>query len=128
MTDTFHSLQPIYLQLADRINRKILRGELKPGDKLPSVREMGLEVNVNPNTVQRTYRELEETGIIETRRGQGSFVTENQGILNDMRERLKEEEISRFVQGMHAMGYADDEIEDGLQRFLENRKGDNRDD
>ncbi|WP_391559219.1 GntR family transcriptional regulator [Robertmurraya sp.] len=72
----FHSSHPIYLQLADRINGQILRGEMKPGDKLPSVRERAIQVRVNPNMVQRTYRELEGMGTVETRRGQGTFVTE----------------------------------------------------
>ncbi|PAM96697.1 GntR family transcriptional regulator, partial [Flavobacterium sp. IR1] len=76
MTDTFHASKPIYIQLAERIQRQILRGELAPGDKLPSVREMGIQSSVNPNTVQRTYRELEGMNIVETKRGQGSFVTE----------------------------------------------------
>ncbi len=124
MTDIFQSTQPIYSQLADRINRKILRGELKPGDKLPSVRDLALQVNVNPNTVQRTYRELEGMEIVESKRGQGTFVTENQEILNTMRERLKQDEISQFVKGMHEMGYTDEEIEAGLQHFLHNQKGD----
>ncbi|MDQ0252673.1 GntR family transcriptional regulator [Evansella vedderi] len=124
MTDTFQSSSPIYSQLADRINRKILRGELQPGDKLPSVREMAIQSNVNPNTVQRTYRELEGMNIVETKRGQGTFVTENQEILTEMRERLKEEEISQFVKGMYDMGYADEEIEVGLNKFLQEKKGD----
>ncbi len=123
MTDEhFHSSQPIYSQLADRINRQILRGELKSGDKLPSVREMGMRVNVNPNTVQRTYRELEGMKIVETKRGQGTFVTENQEILREMREQLKQKEISHFVKGMHEMGYSDKEIEAGLQSFLQDGK------
>ncbi|WP_332694483.1 GntR family transcriptional regulator [Halalkalibacter lacteus] len=123
MTNTFHSSQPIYSQLADRINKQILRGELKPGDKLPSVREMGIKASVNPNTVQRTYRELEGMNIVDTKRGQGTFVTEDQGILHEMRERLKQEEISKFVKGMHAMGYSDAEIQAGLQAFLQNNFG-----
>lgn len=123
MTDTFHSSQPIYSQLADRMNKQILRGELKPGDKLPSVREMGIKVNVNPNTVQRTYRELEGMKIVETRRGQGTFVTEDQSILTTMRERLKQEEIAQFVRSMEGLGYSDNEIEAGLKGFLQNRDG-----
>lgn len=123
MKDTFHSAQPIYYQLAERIHRQILRGELKPGDKLPSVREMGIQSNVNPNTVQRTYRELEGMKIVYTKRGQGTFVTEDQDILNQMRERLKQKEISQFVHGMHEMGYTDEEIESGLKAFLRRRKG-----
>lgn len=124
MTDTFHSSRPIYSQIADRINRQILRGELKPGDKLPSVREMGIQSNVNPNTVQRTYRELEGMNIVETRRGQGTFVTETETTLTEMRERLKQKEISQFVESMHEMGYTNDEIEAGLQIFLREDKGD----
>ncbi|WP_134702993.1 GntR family transcriptional regulator [Ammoniphilus sp. YIM 78166] len=120
----FHSSHPIYLQLAERINEQILRGERKPGDKLPSVREMAIQVKVNQNTVQRTYRELEGIGTVETRRGQGTFVTENTGILNQMRERLKQEKISQFVQGMQAMGFSNQEIENGLQIFLRHNEGD----
>lgn len=55
--------KPIYLQLADRINRQIVSYELKTGEKLPSVREMAIKYSVNPNTIQRTYSELEREGI-----------------------------------------------------------------
>ena len=120
----FHSSSPIYSQLAERIKKEILSGKLKPGVKLPSVREMGIQVNVNPNTVQRTYHELEGMKIVETKRGQGTFVTENQSALTHMREQLKQEEISEFVRGMHALGYTDTGIEAGLQFFLTNNKGD----
>ncbi|GAE27934.1 transcriptional regulator [Halalkalibacter wakoensis JCM 9140] len=122
MTDMFQSSQPIYSQLAERIKKQILRGELKPGDKLPSVREMGIQASVNPNTVQRTYRELEGMKIVETRRGQGTFVTENELSLQEMREKLKEAEISTFVKGMHEMGYGNEEIEDGLKLYLKSDK------
>lgn len=122
MTD-FNASKPIYSQLADRINKQILRGELKPGDKLLSVREMGIQSSVNPNTVQRTYRELEGMKIVETKRGQGTFVTEDQAILNEMREKLKAEEISQFVDGMHEMGYSNKEIESGLRSFLNKANG-----
>ena len=124
MTDTFDTSLPIYIQLAERINRQILRGELKPGDKLPSVRDMGIQSGVNPNTVQRTYRELEGMNIVETKRGQGTFVTENTNVLQEMREALKSKEISRFVKGMKAMGYTKEEIYSGLQSFLNEGRDD----
>lgn len=120
----FHSSSTIYSQLAERIKKEILSGELKPGAKLPSVREMGIQVNVNPNTVQRTYHELEEMKIVETKRGQGTFVTEDHLALTDMREQLKHEEIGEFVKGMQALGYSETEIEEGLKFFLANKKGD----
>ncbi|SFP64820.1 GntR family transcriptional regulator [Salibacterium halotolerans] len=119
MSQEFESNTPIYMQLADRINRRILRGELQPGEKLPSVRETSVQSNVNPNTVQRTYQILEQSGIAESRRGQGTFVTEDPAILQSMRERLKREEIASFVRVMKDMGYEAQEIQHGIQEFLE---------
>ena len=118
MSDLFHSAEPIYLQLAERIKRQIIRGELHLGEKLPSVRDMGLKVNVNPNTVQRTYRELERLKIVESKRGQGTFVTDDEHTLQTIREQMKETKISHFVQGMREMGYANDEIQAGLKSYL----------
>ena len=114
MTDTFQTNQPIYLQLVERIKKEIMRDELKPGDKLPSVRELAVQSGVNPNTVQRTYRELEHEKIAESRRGQGTFVTEDSTILTKMRESTKQIEIERFVIGMKEMGYREPEIIEGL--------------
>jgi GntR family transcriptional regulator len=123
--DEFNSSKPIYLQLADRINRLIVSKELKAGEKLQSVREMALSYNVNPNTIQRTYSELEREGILETRRGQGTFVTEQEDRLIQLRGNLKEEQIQTFVQVMQEMGYRSDEIISGLQDYLKKMdKGD----
>ncbi len=118
--ETFDATQPIYWQLAQRIRRQIVRGDLKPGEKLPSVREMAVESGVNPNTVQRTYSELERMEIVETRRGQGTFVTEQTHILEQLRDQLKEEQIRRFVRDMEEMGYSNEEMIEGLKDFLTN--------
>lgn len=123
--DEFNTSKPIYLQLADRINRQIVSHELKAGDKLPSVREMGVQNNVNPNTVQRTYSELERDGILEARRGQGTYVTEEEDRLIELRERLKKEQIIMFTKVMQEMGYSSAEILSGLQQHLtQSDKGD----
>ncbi|WKB35609.1 GntR family transcriptional regulator [Terrilactibacillus sp. S3-3] len=119
MTESFNPATPIYLQLSERIKHQIIRGELGSGDKLPSVRDLAIESGVNPNTVQRTYRELEESGIVEKKRGQGTFVTADQKILQNMREGLKERHISGFVQEMKEMGYSEVEMIDGLKQFFE---------
>lgn len=116
--DDFNTSKPIYLQLADRIHRLIVSKELKAGEKLQSVREMALTYNVNPNTIQRTYSELEREGILETRRGQGTFVTEQEDRLIQLRGKLKEEQIRTFVQVMQEMGYSSDEMISGLQDHL----------
>ncbi|WAA09084.1 GntR family transcriptional regulator [Fervidibacillus albus] len=127
MNYTFHSQEPIYLQLAEMIKKKIIRRELEPGDKLPSVRDMAVTAGVNPNTVQRTYRELEGTKIVESKRGQGTFVTENEEILQSVREEMKEKEVSRFVYSMREMGYSNIEIKAGLEAYLAERGGINHD-
>ncbi|TCP30578.1 GntR family transcriptional regulator [Scopulibacillus darangshiensis] len=125
MGGAFNTSTPIYIQLGDRINHQIIRGELLPGDKLPSVREMAVQAGVNPNTVQRTYRELERMEIVESRRGQGTFVTENEDILVKLREQLKEMHISHFVGDMKMMGYTENEMINGLRHYLDvNREED----
>lgn len=116
--DEFNASKPIYLQIADRINRQIVSNELRKGDKLSSVREMAIQYSVNPNTIQRTYSELEREGILESRRGQGTFVTEQEDRLVQLRENLKHEQILTFVEVMQEMGYSPNEITSGLQDHL----------
>lgn len=118
MTDLFHSSLPIYEQIAELIKKRIIRGEISAGEKLPSVREMALEVNVNPNTVQRTYRELEMMKIVETKRGQGTFVTENKEIIDTVRNEMKTEIFEHFTEQMFEMGYTKEEIKRDLAEFL----------
>lgn len=118
--DEFNASKPIYLQLADRIQRQIISGELKAGEKLPSIRDMGIKYNMNPNTVQRAYSELERDGILETKRGQGTFVPERQDRLLQQRDKLKLEQIEQFVQVMQEMGYSAAEILSGLKDYLNN--------
>ena len=70
----FDSNKPIYLQISDRLCERILSGDLKPEDRILSVRELGAEIGVNPNTVARSYEKLTDAGIIYTKRGLGYFV------------------------------------------------------
>ncbi|WP_066175002.1 GntR family transcriptional regulator [Bacillus marinisedimentorum] len=123
MVQEFNSSRPIYLQLADRIIQRIIRGELQPGDKLPSVRETAVDSGVNPNTVQRTYSELERMDVSVTKRGQGTFVTENSEVLKEIRNKLKSEHIEAFIDDMEAIGFTEKEIIDGLSEEFSKRKG-----
>jgi len=66
---------PIYLQIVDQIKRTVALGRLKPEDPLPSVRQLALDLTINPNTVARAYLELEHEGVIYKRQGQGTFVS-----------------------------------------------------
>jgi len=67
---------PFYLQLKEQVVHAISRGQLKPGDQLPTVRELALDLTINPNTVNRAYAELEREGLLNSRRGRGTFVSE----------------------------------------------------
>lgn len=118
----FDSNKPIYQQIMDRIAAEIVRGERTTGDKLPSVREYALDCGVNPNTIQRVYRELEQLGVVESRRGQGTFVTEKQERLSVLREDMKKQYVESFFLDMMELGFTLDEMIAGL-RLLEGKKG-----
>ena len=70
----YRDARPIYSQIVDGIRDQILSGVLRTGDKLPSVRELAAQLTINPNTIQRAYRELESEGFIYSMTGKGSFV------------------------------------------------------
>ncbi len=69
--------EPVFLQLSSQIREAVRTGELKPGTPLPTIRQLAAELQVNPNTVAKTYRLLERDGVIETRGGKGSFIHED---------------------------------------------------
>ncbi len=79
-----HGGAPLYLQLTEQIKRAIAVGALAPGERLPTVKGLALDLKLNANTVARVYRELEREGVIATAPGRGSFVSQN-GALNDAR-------------------------------------------
>ena len=119
MTIDFQPDKPIYQQLLDRLSSEIVRGDRKPGDKLPSVRDYAIESGVNPNTMSRTYKELEMMGIAETKRGQGTFVTEDRERLEQLRDELKAKNIESFVRQMKDLGFSTDEMIEGLKQSKE---------
>ncbi|MEN1969538.1 GntR family transcriptional regulator [Lentibacillus sp. N15] len=122
MAGKFTGKAPIYDQIAQKICHQIVRGEIKPGDKLPSVRELAVQYGVNPNTVKRVYMELDQMDVSEVHRGQGTFVTANQQRLDKLRERLKHDKIRSFVLDMKDMGFPPDEIAMGIQLYLNDEK------
>lgn len=101
---------PIYQQIIDEFKRSIARGDLKPGDRIPSQRELATTVQVNPNTVQRAYREMEQEGITETLRGQGTFITSDTSIVARVRREMAERALAGFVREMHSLGFGCDEM------------------
>jgi GntR family transcriptional regulator len=84
---------------------------------------MAIESGVNPNTVQRTYGELERMQIVETKRGQGTFITKNKEIVEEMRKRLQFEVVDQFISKMKELGMEETEMIDQLNVYLAERKG-----
>lgn len=120
----FHASKPIYMQIADKIIQQMVRNELRSGDKLPSVREMAIHTGVNPNTIQRTYAELERMAIVETKRGQGTFVVENETLIQELKIQLQKDVISLFVNSMSELGFSEKEMVANLIGYFEEGKGD----
>jgi GntR family transcriptional regulator len=110
MKSQFNDRTPIYLQIIDLIKMDIVIGKLKSKDKLPSVREMATSFNVNPNTLQRSYQELERLGIVYTQRGLGTFVGEGKDMVNDLKGEMAREVIDSFILRMKSLGFTDNEI------------------
>lgn len=110
MSNDFNREKPIYTQLVERICGEILREERLPGTRLPSVREYAWEVGVNVNTMQRVYKELEKMNLIETKRGQGSFITHNEKHIIDLRTIMKSNMIQQFFVDIQELGFSIDEI------------------
>jgi len=123
MGEAFDNSKPIYMQIIDKINQQIIRGEIMSGHKLPSVREMAVQMGVNPNTIQRTYSELERMEIVETRRGQGTFVTENTSLIEELKLRLQMDIIEAFVLNMKELGFTEKEMLSGLQAYIQRKAG-----
>ena len=106
----FDESQPIYQQIVQRFNVRILRGEYPPGGKLPSVIEAAMIYKVNHNTVARAYSELIRSGIAATQRGEGTFVTRDEAMLERMAREMKRALMTDFLQSAQALGISVDEM------------------
>ena len=106
---------PIYRQLKERVVAMLLDGVLKPGDALPSVRQVAAEYQLNPITVSRAYQELADEAIVEKRRGLGMYVTEgaSEKLLNSERERFLHEEWPLVLERIQRLGLS-------IERLLRN--------
>lgn len=118
MAKEFQSSKPIYMQIVDKIVIDILQNKQGTGEKLPSVREMAVRMGVNPNTIQRAYGELERMNVVETRRGQGTFVLENHTLLNEIKRSMQEEIIENYVEQMLEIGASKGDMIQQLQCYL----------
>ena len=110
MAWNFVNDRSIYLQLVDIIQNRIATGYYAPGSKLASVRDLASEAEVNPNTMQKAFAELERSGLIVTQRTSGRTVTEDTELIGNTREQLAAGHVRNFINNMQELGYQREEI------------------
>lgn len=106
----FENDRPIYIQLVEKLKLAIVAGEYPAGERLPSVRDLAMEIKANPNTVQRALVDLEQTGLIYTQRTNGKFVTEDKELVQKIREELAKETFNKFQENMKQLGFGEEEM------------------
>jgi len=118
----FRSGTPIYTQIVEQVKQQVVSGELKPGDQLPTVRALALELRVNFNTVARAYRLLDEAGIISTQQGRGTYILEvpPPERTDKLRRQALEALIRNFLSEAFHLGCSPDEISKTLKKQLDN--------
>jgi GntR family transcriptional regulator len=117
MSFDFDPSRPIYQQIVQEVKTRTIRGTYAPGGKLPSVRDLAAEMGVNPNTMSRAYTELERDGFLVTRRGEGSYVVDDQTRIDDERARLIEAAVQRFAAEVNELGLTAEQ-NDGLVQVI----------
>lgn len=117
----FDNERPIYLQLVEKVKLEIVSGKLKPGERIPSVRELALTTRVNPNTMQKALLELEDKGLVYTERTNGKFVTENKKLIEKLKNELAREKVNNYLKDMNNIGISNEEALKYLQELGGNK-------
>jgi GntR family transcriptional regulator len=108
---------PVYLQIKAQVLHAISRGRLKSGDQLPTVREVAVDLEINPNTVNRAYAELEREGLLSSRRGRGTFISDHKQPFDLSAQRTRIRDIARRALGeARAFGFRAEELIDVVAR------------
>lgn len=115
---------PIYLQVINELKKKMVKGELKPGEKMPSSRDLAVAYKVNQNTAARIYREMEMAGYCFTRRGIGTFVSEEENMFQDLKKEMANELLKNFMHEMSGLGYQKDDIISQIADYKEDGEND----
>ena len=109
---------PIYVQIMNRVREAIAAGELKPGDKIASVRDLAADFEVNPNTMQRALTELEREGLLLSERTQGRYVTSDAKAIGELRKDIARQAADSFRREMAALGFNEEEMMDFFRERL----------
>ena len=118
--------RPIYEQIVSSIEDLAVRGVLEPDSQLPSVRQLAVELSINPNTIQRAYSQLEKTGVIYSVKGKGNFVAADPKRLGE--EKLEQiwQEMEKLLRQALALGVGRERMENWLHSLLEKEEGGNK--
>ena len=109
--------RPIYIQIMDEVRRALVHGTLEPDDLLPSVRQLASELRVNPNTVSQAYRELEREGVVEARRGQGTYVVQSR-LKSNQKHVLAKDVAARALRDAHRNGLDANELIEAIRSVM----------
>jgi len=114
----FRSGIPIYLQVVERIKERLAAGQLKPGDQLPTVRSLALEMRVNFNTIARAYRIMDDSGIISTQQGRGTYILEvpSPEVSESIRLKALEDLTQRYLTDAERLGVSPEELDVALNK------------
>lgn len=112
---------PIYIQLVDQLKIYIISGNIKSGERLPSVRELALQIQVNPNTMQKALSELEDLKLIYTERTNGKYVTKNQDLIDKLRLEYANELTEKYLSSMKEIGFNEEDTIDYLKKIGGNK-------
>lgn len=113
----FDNNRPIYIQLVEQIRIKIVSGEIKQGERLPSVRELALIAKVNPNTMQKALVELEIEKLVYTERTNGKYVTNDIELIETVKKELAREKVENYLNDMKKIGITHKDAIKYLQEF-----------
>lgn len=119
----FDKRLPVYEQIIDYVKRQIVSGEWKLGSELPSRREFASQIQVNPNTVQRAFREMEEMGLISTGNNVMSRVTDNSQLIGQLKQEMLQEAIQIFADSIYPLHVSNEEVMEQLEQAMKRREG-----
>ena len=112
----FNTRTPVYLQVVDYFKKKMALGELRAGDEMPSRRELANDLKINPNTVQKAFKEMEDQQLITTERNRPSRVTTDDVILKHIRSEIVDDAVAVFVEAIQELDVSVDELVDKIKR------------
>lgn len=115
--------RPIYLQLMEQVQLRIVSGLYPAGAKLPAVRDLAAEASVNPNTMQKALSELEREGLVHSQRTAGRFITEDKAMIDEVKRTLAREQVREFLKKMRAIGCTPEETVELMKQAVRADEG-----